>query len=204
MSSRRLKSNGDKTEALLAGTKHQLCSVAETTIAIGQSQIDFMDKVKSLGVIMDSNHNLDVQVNQLCGSFYFHSRCIGQIRTHITTEATKYLIQCLVPSSETMETACLWGVVKQTVDRLQLVQNTTARIVTRTSHTSHVTPVLKHLHWLPVESRIMYKMLSLIYKCVNKQAPPYLSTLRQLHNPPRTLQISTCYLFLSIDFPAMD
>ena len=42
--------------------------------------------------------------------------------------------------------------------RFQQIQNTTARIVTRTSRFSHITPILKSLHWLPVIYRINFKI----------------------------------------------
>ena len=33
------------------------------------------------------------------------------------------------------------------------------------------------LHWLPVEERIKFKLLTLVYECLNDQAPLYLQTL---------------------------
>ena len=48
---------------------------------------------------------------------------------------------------------------KQTY-RLQLLQNSLARAVTGTPNTEHITPVLKSLHWLNIEQRIHYKIIS--------------------------------------------
>ena len=61
--------------------------------------------------------------------------------------------------------------------RLQRVQNNAARLITRTSTHIHVTPVLKELHWLPVKSRIAFKMLVMTFKCMNGFAPSYLVEL---------------------------
>ena len=44
---------------------------------------------------------------------------------------------------------------------LQNIQNSLARAVTRTPKSSHVTPVLESLHWLKINERIKYKLLSL-------------------------------------------
>lgn len=52
----------------------------------------------------------------------------------------------------------------------------------------HVTPILSCLHWLPVHDRINFKVLTLVYKCLNGLAPPYLSELLQLYIPSRTLR----------------
>src|SRR6218665_1065062 len=49
------------------------------------------------------------------------------------------------------------------IQRLQLIQNSLARAVTRTPRHHHVTPVLKSLHWLKIPERIHFKVLSLTY-----------------------------------------
>ena len=61
--------------------------------------------------------------------------------------------------------------------RLQRVQNNAARLITRTSRHEHITPVLRGLHWLPVASRIHFKVLVLANRCVNGLAPTYLVEL---------------------------
>ena len=65
--------------------------------------------------------------------------------------------------------------------RLKSIQHKAARLVTRTPLREHITPVLKQLHWLPVECRITYKLMILVYKCVNGTAPTYMSR----HNQPK-------------------
>ena len=51
--------------------------------------------------------------------------------------------------------------------------------MTRTPLREHITPVLKQLHWLPVECRITYKLMVMVYKCMNGTAPAYLCRLIQ-------------------------
>ena len=41
----------------------------------------------------------------------------------------------------------------------------------------HITPVLFSLHWLPVECRIKFKVLLLVFKCLNGKAPIYLAEI---------------------------
>ena len=47
---------------------------------------------------------------------------------------------------------------------------------TRTPKSSHITPVLKSLHWLKINERIKYKLLSLTYNVTSNQ-PQYLHNL---------------------------
>src|SRR4029434_10542561 len=54
---------------------------------------------------------------------------------------------------------------KKTTERLQLIQNSAARLLTRNKRRKHISPVVAALHWLPVTFRINFKVL-LIYKAV--------------------------------------
>ena len=70
-----------------------------------------------------------------------------------------------------------YTVPKVLLNRVQLVQNRAARIVTFTKKCEHITPSLIDLHWLPVECCIIYKMLLLVYKAINGLSPSYISSL---------------------------
>ena len=47
------------------------------------------------------------------------------------------------------------------LNRLQQIQNSLARAVVKAPKSTHITPILKSLHWLKVNERIEYKLLSL-------------------------------------------
>ena len=73
-----------------------------------------------------------------------------------------------------------------------MTQNTAARIVTLSKRfDSHITPTLSKLHWLPLNYRIHFKILLLVYKCLNGLAPTYLSELLRYTNGPRSLRSSS-------------
>jgi hypothetical protein len=46
-----------------------------------------------------------------------------------------------------------------------------------TPRTSHITPVLMHLHWLPIKFRVEFKIGLLVYKALNGMAPQYITDL---------------------------
>ena len=75
----------------------------------------------------------------------------------------------------------LYGLPQHLISRLQSIQNTEARAVTRTRKFDHITSVLKQLHWLPVRYRIVFKILTLVYKALNGTAPSYISELLTYH-----------------------
>ena len=57
-----------------------------------------------------------------------------------------------------------------------------------TSHRSHITPVLKDLHWLPIQYRIQFKILVITYKALQGQSPVYIRNLLQVYTPTRNLR----------------
>ena len=59
----------------------------------------------------------------------------------------------------------------------------------------HITPILKELHWLPINQRIIFKLLLIVYKCTNNVAPSYLTELLSKYLPTRTLRSGNMQLF---------
>ena len=82
----------------------------------------------------------------------------------------------------------LYGLPANQLYRLQKIQNTAARILTFSRKSCHITPILKELHWLPINQRIIFKLLLIVYKCTNNVAPSYLTELLSKYLPTRTLR----------------
>ena len=74
--------------------------------------------------------------------------------------------------------------------KLQIIQNSAARLITGTKKYSPITPVLQQLHWLPVKSRISFKILLLTFQYLHNMAPSYLQELFKKYTPARNLRSS--------------
>ena len=68
---------------------------------------------------------------------------------------------------------------------MQLVQNIVARITLGKGRYDSATRCLQKLHWLPIQQRIEFKIISLVHKCIHGNAPPYLQRLIQHCNLTR-------------------
>jgi len=62
-------------------------------------------------------------------------------------------------------------------NRLQHVLNSAARAATKTPKFHHIIPILKSLHWLKINERIKYEVLSLTYKFLKSGQSSYLRSL---------------------------
>jgi len=61
-----------------------------------------------------------------------------------------------------MSLAC-HSVTEGLMSQLQSVQNAAAHMASGTQHYDRITPVLQELHWLPVWSRVDFKITTLVY-----------------------------------------
>ena len=88
----------------------------------------------------------------------------------------------------------LYGVPENLLKKVQSVQNAAARLLTNTRRPDHITPVLRQLHWLPVQRRVDFKIACLVHQSLASTAPTYLSA--DIHSwspsPLTFIQITRC------------
>ena len=73
--------------------------------------------------------------------------------------------------------AILYGLPKSTPGKYQTIQNMCAKLVLSRKKYSNSSLALKKSHWLPIEQRIEYKILTSTFKCITGTAPKYLQDL---------------------------
>ena len=84
--------------------------------------------------------------------------------------------------------ALLAGSPPVLLDKIRRVINCSARLICKAPKSAHVTPLLYDLHWLPISSRIQYKIALICFHIVSGTAPPYLSELLHLCSSSRPLR----------------
>ena len=111
------------------------------------------DSFVTLGVTLDSNLSFRHHVSKVCRSAHFH------IRAALTDDMAKTVAVSLIHSCIDYANSLIHGSIN--VRRLQCVQNSAARVVLRDCPHQSTTALLSELHWLPVQSRITFKIACL-------------------------------------------
>ncbi|KAF7234897.1 E3 ubiquitin-protein ligase TRIM21 [Varanus komodoensis] len=172
MRANKLKLNPDKTEVLLVGGSG--FGEGEFDLVLNGVALPLRDKVHSLGVLLDPELSLEAQVTAVARSAFLQLRLIHQLRPYLEYDYLATATHALVTSRLDFCNVLYVGLPLKTVRILQLVQNRAARLLTGTGHYVHMTPVLRQLHWLPIEVRAQFKVLVMTYKALNGLGPGYL------------------------------
>ncbi len=182
-----LQLNEDKTEILFAGPKalrHQINSLL-TPLSVKPCE-----HVKNLGVILDADLNFHKHISSISKTAFYHLRNISKVRSLLSQSDSEKLVHAFISSRLDYCNGLFAGLAKQTLNKLQLIQNAAARVLTRTRRCEHITPVLISLHWLPVKQRIDFKILLIVFKAMNGLAPSYVADMLSEYTPDRPLRSS--------------
>ena len=192
MFANKLKLNPDKTEFILIGSRknhNQLLPHFPTNI-LG-NQVSPAQSVRNLGVVFDSNFTFSNHVSQVIKSTRVQARDLYRIRPLLDLNTSVLLANDLVSSRLDYCNSLFLSLTDFELRRLQLVQNSLCRVVTRSSKFSHITPQLKKLHWLPVRYRVQFKIGLITYKIFTQGQPVYLRDLIHPYTSFRNTRRST-------------
>jgi hypothetical protein len=190
MTLNKLKLNTDKTEIIVLTSAFNREHLSVGDLLVGGANVRPSNCVRNLGVLFDSHLSMDKHITKVCSTAFYHLRNISRIRNVLTTEAAISLTHAFITSRIDFCNSLLSGVPKASIAKLQRVQNMAAKMITKTRKYDHVTPILKSLHWLPVEYRIKFKVLLLTFRILHGLAPNYLADLMSARAPGRQLRSS--------------
>src|SRR6218665_2572135 len=120
-----------------------------------------------------------------------HIRDLRRIRPMLDSKTASTIATFIAHSKLDYCNSLFFNLDSTQIHRLQLIQNSLARAVTRTPRHHHITPVLKSLHWLKIPERIHFKVLSQTYNSLQSSQPTYLRELYTIR-PTRSTRSSSC------------
>ncbi len=172
---------------IIAATKNSTQNLLDYNLQLDGCNVT-SSTVKNLGVILDSKLSFENHISNVTKTAFFHLRNISKLRNMLSVSDAEKLVHAFMTSRLDYCNALLGGCPASSINKLQVVQNAAARVLTRSRKYDHITPILQSLHWLPIKFRISYKILLLAYKALNDLAPVYLTNLLSRYNPTRSLR----------------
>ena len=183
----KFKLSPDKTEFILFGFKKQrkrlnACFQIDT---LG-NPLHPTESVRNLGVWFDSDFFFSKHIQNVCKGCFSQLSDFRNIGQFLTQDAAVLVANAFVSNRSDYCNSLFRSLSKVNLHRLQSVQNSAARIVTNSCKYTHITPVLKKLHWLPIQFRSEFTLATLVYKFIHisfsKYFTPHLSTYRTTYN----------------------
>ena len=144
------------------------------------------ESVRNLDVWFDSDFSFSKHVQNVCKGCFIQLRDFRNIRQFLTHDASVSVANVCVSSQLHYCNSLFRSLSKFNLHRLQSIQNSAARIVINSSKYTRITPVLRKLHWLPIQFRSEIKLATLVYKFIHTGFPkyfaPHLSTYCTTYN----------------------
>ena len=167
--------------------------IIKGTIIGHQQCIRFSDVVKNVGVWVDKNLDLTCHVNKIVAHCYKVLKDIGSIRSVLSQKHTEMLGHAVTSSRLDYCNSLFMNMCKENLMKLQKVQNAAARLVVRKRKRESIAGTIKELHWLRVESRVIFKILLLVFKGIQGKSSKNLQLDFKSHNyrPEDFLKLKT-------------
>ena len=139
-----LKLNDGKTELMVIGQPAQLKKItSDINITIGDSVISASSSVRNIGAVLDSGLSMDEQIKNICRSCNISLRSLSKIRSCLTEDSATTLTHAFITCKlDNLNSLLIGPNMDNKLNRLHLIQNHAARIITRTKKFDHISSVL--------------------------------------------------------------
>ena len=179
-----LKINTDKTKVIIFGSRSFHSSLEYSSITLlNEEIISITEEVKYLGVYLDNRLTMKRHINKITSRCYMTLRAINGVRSFLSQHQCEVLINACVTSRIDYCNCLFYNLSRNNcTEKLTKIQRYASKIIFKKDRRQglpfHIR--LDMLHWLPVDKRITYKALILVFKCLHNQAPQLLASLLTL------------------------
>lgn len=147
--------------------------------------------LKNLGVRLEQTLTMKEHANQIAGSCFHVLGLLRRILPLLPDSTRKMLTQALVLSRLDYCNGLLLSANEAALNKLQVIQNTAARLVLNAPARTASRPLLYQLQWLPIRERVRFKVCCIIHKALANIGPSYLIEKFHPYIPQRSLRTSS-------------
>ena len=119
--------------------KENKCLSSRSDYVNARNYVTKLIKVHNINYYQDKFLNFHDHITALCRSTHFHIRNIGKIRNLLSYDACSTSFHALIRCRLDYGNYILYNVPKSKTDRLKRLQNSCARILTKSSCREHIT-----------------------------------------------------------------
>ena len=172
----KLAINANKTKSMLIGSKQKVCNT-DLNASIAGSSVVKVNYVKCLGVIIDESLSWGPHVEYLKKTVSSNLGMLNRIRNCVPQSSLHSLFVCLATPS--LDYCCtVWGGRYTYHDNiLNKCLKRAARIILQCAFLTPSADMFSKLNWLSFSERVKYRKATLVFKCVNRITPRYMTNL---------------------------
>ena len=116
-------------------------------------------------------------ISETCRACFYHICDLRRTRKSLSPDLAKQIAVALVISKLDYCNSLFHNMPEKDISRLQCSQNCLARMVTKAPWFSRSVPILKRLHWLPVQIRIDFNFFTITFRTQKYNQPAYMADL---------------------------
>ena len=168
-----LKLNPAKTEFVIINSK-AIADPDSCNVTVDGHVLARSDNLKFLGVTIDNELTLTYHIADISRACSWQLFEIRRIRNRLDRSTAETIIRAFIISRIDYCNSIYHGMTAVSLVPLKRILHTAARVITLTRRFDHITPALRDLHWLPIPHRAAYKIVCIVFQCLNGCAPAYL------------------------------
>ncbi len=177
-----LQLNDKKSEIIIFGPPKFKEMISSN---IAPLEIIVKNSVRNLSVIIDSTLSFDNQIKSVVKSSFYQLRMISRLKPILSIKDFYPCIYYL--EIGLLQFSLCWDLSATSISSANCTERC-SQVSDRHEKRDHITPVLSSLHWLPVQYRIDFKILLMVFKALHNMSPSYINTLLEYHTSARTLR----------------
>ena len=187
-----LKLNEEKTSVIVFGNQSFTNSLTVRHAHLNSGDIlKVDDKVKLLGVTLDSGLTFDNHISKVISSANLILHNIRKIRRYLDRKSAETLVHALITSRLDQCNLLLLGTSTANRRKLQLLQNNALRVTLDLHPRSRLSTFYQELHWLNIDQRLHFKLIITVHKCINNSWTPAPLANRIVVSTPHNMVLDT-------------
>lgn len=173
---KKLKLNVQKTKMMIISNKRNL-NLNEFNVDIEEELIERVQEFKYLGVKIDDKLNFKVHIDYVISKIAKKHGILSRLRGKLPFWSKIFLYKTLIAPHIDYCSSILFLASETQIKRLQRLQNRQMRFILQCNKYTPIRMMLDTLQWLSVKERIVFNVLTIIYKMTQDLLPEYLRSI---------------------------